>query len=116
TTTPICPVSQDRTRKGYELLCQVARGHPDQETCSDLDPRLGKASRRSTACMARERRPDRRGRLAASADPTRNLAAAWFFHWHLNQEQARGGGFGAREDALQFYLGACINSASGAVE
>ena len=64
--------------------------------------------------MARERRPDRERRLAASVDPTKNLGAARFFHGHLNQEHAKG--FGAREEPLRYYLSACINAGSGAVE
>jgi hypothetical protein len=64
--------------------------------------------------MARERRPDREQRLASSADPAKNLAAARFFHGHLVAEQDRG--FNAREEPQRFYMGACINFASGAVE
>src|SRR2546422_3757783 len=64
--------------------------------------------------MVRERRPDRQRRLAASADPAKNLEAARFFCGHLTEEQARG--FNAREDPQRFYMSACINFASGAVE
>jgi hypothetical protein len=64
--------------------------------------------------MARERRPDRHQRLAPSADPAKNLAAAWFFYGHLTEEQTRG--FNAQEEPQRFYMGACINFACGAVE
>lgn len=64
--------------------------------------------------MAREPRPKRERRLAASADPGRNLAAARFFYGHLTEEQTRG--FNAREEPQRFYMSACINFASGAVE
>lgn len=60
------------------------------------------------------RRPDRERRLASSADPAKNLAAARFFHWHLDAEQAKG--FNAREEPQRFYMGACVNFACGAVE
>jgi hypothetical protein len=65
------------------------------------------------ARMARERRPDRERRLAGSADPAKNLAAARFFYGYLAEEGRR---FNAREEPQQYFMGACINFATGAVE
>jgi len=64
--------------------------------------------------MARDRKRDRHKRLAPSADPARNLAAAKFFYGHLTEEQTKG--FNAREEPQRFFMSACINFASGAVE
>ncbi len=64
--------------------------------------------------MARESRPERRLRLAPSADPAKNLAAARFFHGHLVQELRRG--LSAKEESQRFYVGACLNFAAGVVE
>ena len=64
--------------------------------------------------MARERKRDRHKRLAPSADPAKNLAAAKFFYGHLTEEQTKG--FNAREEPQRFFMSACINFASGAVE
>jgi hypothetical protein len=64
--------------------------------------------------MSRESRPVRHQRLAPSADPAKNLAAAKFFYGRLIEEQTKG--YNAQREPQQFYMSACVNFACGAVE
>jgi hypothetical protein len=64
--------------------------------------------------MSRESRPVRHQRLAPSADPAKNLAAAKFFYGRLIEEQTKG--YNAQREPQRFYMSACVNFACGAVE